>query len=126
MFENVRDAGRVLNELFARGYLKKNSDLIPVYHENQTMINELIPAFDCTLHEVNGALYLIPNSGRTNFGYSLSEFMRKKGARDTVEKYVYSFIMLTVMLTFFDGSGQTHLIQESVSMTDLANRVEEY
>ena len=127
---------RISQEIFY--YLLQNRELreeeeqayYRAYTENeqvQNLVKSQGAAADSNIERYDNIIYLIPNEDNRFLGYSKAELKNilcKSGATDK-DYYLSQFVILTLLVEFFDGQGSSSKSREYMRVGELQNCISE-
>lgn len=127
---------RISQEIFY--YLLQNRELreeeeqayYRVYTENeqvQNLVKSQGAAADSNIERYDNIIYLIPKEDNRFLGYSKAELKNilcKSGATDK-DYYLSQFVILTLLVEFFDGQGSSSKSREYMRVGELQNCISE-
>lgn len=100
------------------------------YTENETVM-ELVKrqgdAAECDIERYGNTIYLIPRETNDFLGFSKSQLKQvlcKSGATDK-DYYLSQFVVLTLLVEFYNGQGSTSKIRDFMKVGELLNCVAE-
>lgn len=119
-------------------YLLKNRELVEqeekelyqAYLENEEvmkLVKQQGELADCMIERYGNVIYLIPNENNDFLGYSkanLKADLCRSGATDK-DYYLSQFVILTLLVEFYDGQGRTSRTREFMKVGELINCVSE-
>ena len=127
---------RISQEIFY--YLLQNRELreeeeqayYRAYTENeqvQNLVKSQGAAADSNIERYDNIIYLIPKEDNRFLGYSKAELKNilcKSGATDK-DYYLSQFVILTLLVEFFDGQGSSSKSREYMRVGELQNCISE-
>ena len=127
---------RISQEIFY--YLLQNRELreeeernfYKAYTENeqvQNLVKSQGAAADSNIERYDNIIYLIPKEDNRFLGYSKAELKNilcKSGATDK-DYYLSQFVILTLLVEFFDGQGSSSKSREYMRVGELQNCISE-
>lgn len=100
--------------------------LYRVYTENeqvQNLVKSQAEEAECTIERYGDVIYLLPKEENTFLGFSkarLKEILCRSGATDK-DFYLSQFVILTLLVEFFDGQGSSSKSREYIRVGELQN-----
>lgn len=110
--------------------LEEAPDLYKAYIENEDVMN-LVKSqgeiADCIIERYGNVIYILPNIQNTTLGYSKAELKQKICRSEAVERdyYLSQFIILTLLVEFYDGQGSRCKSRDFIKMGELQNIISE-
>lgn len=105
-------------------------DLYKAYVENEDVMNLVKSQGEiagCVIERYGNVIYILPEIGNHIIGYSKAELKRilcKSGATDK-DYYLSMFIILTLLVEFYDGQGSRCKSRDFIKLGQLQNIVSE-
>lgn len=130
--ENIRLSQDIFYHLLCKNELteERNPELYRAYVESEEVCNLVKnqgEIADCEIARYGNAIYMIPNLGNNVLGYSKAELKKelcKSGATDK-DYYLSQFIVLTLLVEFYDGQGSISKSRDFIKMGELQNIISE-
>lgn len=130
--ENIKLSQRIFYRLLCKSELSETDDpdLFKAYVESEDVTNLVksqAEAADCMIERYGSGIYIMPNMTNNYLGYSKAELKRelcKSGATDK-DYYLSQFIILTLMVEFYDGQGSRCKSRDFIKIGELQNIVSE-
>lgn len=128
--ENVRKSQELFYYLIAHRELEEKGkmDLFRSYVENdevRELVKKQAEIAECTIEKYGNTIYLIPDEENTVLGYSkrqLKAELCRSGATDK-EYYLSQFVILTLLMEFYDGQGNTSNSKNFLKLGDFINLI---
>lgn len=130
--EEISLSQRIFYYLIEHRELKEEEEsiLYRAYTENENVM-ELVKmqgvAAKSAIERYGNVIYLIPNEDNNYLGYSkkdLKGVLCKSGATDK-DYYLSQFVILTLLVEFYDGQGSTSKARDYVRVGDFLNSISE-
>lgn len=89
----------------------------------QNLVKSQAEEAECTIERYGDVIYLIPKDENVFLGFSkakLKEVLCKSGATDK-DFYLSQFVILTLLVEFFDGQGSSSKSREYIRVGELQN-----
>lgn len=110
----IKLSQRIFYQLIANRQLSKESDkeLFDAYNENEevkSLVQSQAEIADCQIQRFGTIVYLVPKEKNEVFGFSKAELKNvlcKSGANDK-DYYLSQFIILTLLVEFYDSNGRS-------------------
>lgn len=109
---------------------EENIELYKAYTENEDIMDLVKTqgrSSNSLIERYGNVIYLIPNEDNYYFGYSkadLKTILCKSGATDK-DYYLSQFVILTLLVEFYDGQGSSSKSRDYLRVGDLLNSVSE-
>ncbi len=109
---------------------EKQSELYRAYTENEAvlhLVKQQAEAADCMIERYGNVVYLIPNEENDFLGFSkaqLKQMLCKSNATDR-DYYLSQFVILTLLVEFYDGRGSSSKIRNFMKVGELINSLSE-
>lgn len=108
----------------------KESRLYRAYFENeniQILTKSQGEAAECRIERYGNTIYLIPNEGNNYLGFSKAQLKKLLCRSDATDKdyYLAQFVILTLMIEFYDGQGSSAKTRDYIRVGELLNSVSE-
>ncbi len=131
-FENIRFSQEIFYYLLENHELKEDDDrvLYKAYSENeeiQNLVKSQGEVAGSTIERYGNTIYLIPKEENNYLGFSkvqLKGVLCKSNATDK-DYYLSQFVILTLLVEFFDGQGSTSKTRDYIRVGELQNRISE-
>ncbi len=131
-FENIRFSQEIFYYLLENHELKEDDDrvLYKAYSENeeiQNLVKSQGEVAGSTIERYGNTIYLIPKGENNYLGFSKAQLkgvLCKSNATDK-DYYLSQFIILTLIVEFFDGQGSTSKTRDYIRVGELQNRISE-
>lgn len=131
-FETIKLSQKIYYYLTCNGELteQQESELYKAYVENEDvmhLVKSQGEVADCMIERYANTIYIMPNMGNEQLGFSKAELKRvlcKSGATDK-DYYLSQFIILTLLVEFYDGQGSRCKSRDFIKMGELQNIVSE-
>ena len=131
-FETRKLSQKIYYYLTCNGELteQQESELYKAYVENEDvmhLVKSQGEVADCMIERYANTIYIMPNMGNEQLGFSKAELKRvlcKSGATDR-DYYLSQFIILTLLVEFYDGQGSRCKSRDFIKMGELQNIVSE-
>lgn len=130
--EEVKQSQRIFYYLLEHRELKEEEDreLYKAYVENESIMNLVKSQGDianCEIVRYSNVIYIIPKEDNDFLGYSKSQLkatLCKSGATDK-DYYLSQFVILTLLVEFYDGQGSTSKSRDYIRVGELLNCISE-
>lgn len=130
--EDITQSQNIFYYLIQHRELKEEEDieLYKAYTENENIMELVKRQGDIAnsiIERYGNVIYLIPNEDNNYLGYSkqnLKSILCKSNATDK-DYYLSQFIILTLLVEFYDGSGSSSKARDYFRVGDLLNSVSE-
>ncbi len=130
--DEIRCSQEIFYYLLKYRELKEDDEknLYRQYVENeniQTLVKNQGEVAESNVERYSDAIYLMPKEGNNCLGYTktqLKSVLCRSGATDK-DYYLSQFVILTLLLEFYDGQGVSSKTRNFIRMGDLQNRVSE-
>lgn len=131
-FENIRFSQEIFYYLLENHELKEDDDrvLYKAYSENeeiQNLVKSQGEVAGSTIERYGNTIYLIPKEENNYLGFSKAQLkgvLCKSNATDK-DYYLSQFVILTLLVEFFDGQGSTSKTRDYIRVGELQNRISE-
>ena len=131
-FETIKLSQKIYYYLTCNGELTEQaeSELYKAYVENEEvmyLVKSQGEVADCMIERYGSTIYIMPNMGNEQLGFSKAELKKllcKSGATDK-DYYLSQFIILTLLVEFYDGQGSRCKSRDFIKMGELQNIVSE-
>ena len=126
--EHIRLGQSIFYHLLQKSILSEEEepDLFKAYVENEdimALVKSQGEIADCAIERYGGAIYIMPHLSNTYLGFSKAELKRelcKSGATDK-DYYLSQFIILTLLVEFYDGQGSRCKSRDFIKLGELQN-----
>jgi hypothetical protein len=130
--EEVKQSQQIFYYLLEHRELKEEEEreLYKAYVENETIMNLVKSQGDianCEIVRYSNVIYIIPKEDNDFLGYSkcqLKATLCKSGATDK-DYYLSQFVILTLLVEFYDGQGSTSKSRDYIRVGELLNCISE-
>ncbi len=130
--EDVSYSQQIFYHLIKHRQLREEDDiaLYKAYTENENIM-ELVKRqgtiSDSLIERYGNIIYLIPNEDNTYLGFSKQELKRELCKSNATDKdyYLSQFVILTLLVEFYDGQGSSSKARDYLRVGDLLNSVSE-
>ncbi len=130
--DEIRCSQEIFYHLLKYRELREDDErnLYRQYAENeniQTLVKNQGEAAESDVERYSDVIYLIPREGNSCLGYTktqLKSILCRSGATDR-DYYLSQFVILTLLMEFYDGQGASSKTRNFIRMGDLQNRVSE-
>ena len=130
--EEIRSSQEIFYYLLKYRELKEENErnLYRQYVENeniQTLVKYQGETAESAIERYGDTVYLIPKEGNSYLGFTktqLKTILCRSGATDR-DYYLSQFVILTLLMEFYDGQGVSSKTRSFIRMGDLQNRVSE-
>lgn len=107
---------------------EKASELHKAYIEQdevQTLVKSQADAADSYVEAYSGVIYLIPGQENNFLGYSKGQLKKELCRSNATDKdyYLVQFVILVLLLEFYDGQGSSSKTRDFILLGDLQNSV---
>lgn len=128
--KDIRISQEIFYHLLRFHELRESADsrLYRAYFENES-VQELTKSqaevAQCKVERYGDVIYLIPDVSNTFLGFSkhqLKEKLCRSGATDK-DYYLAQFVILTIMIEFYDGQGSSSKTRDYLKVGELMNSV---
>lgn len=130
--ENIQCSQKIFYCLLANGKLSEEDEpaLYHSYLEEEEVINLVksqAEVSDCIVERYRNTIYLIPNMTNNMLGFSKAELKKELCRSNGTNKdyYLSQFIILTLLVEFYDGQGSHCKARDFIKMGELQNIVAE-
>lgn len=130
--EDIKNANKIFYYILNHGELSEDEEreLYKLYSENEEIMNLVKrqgEAFDCTIEKYGGIIYLIPNENNEFLGYSKLELKKElcKSSANDKDYYLSQFVILTILVEFYDSQGRSSKSREYMKTGELLNTISE-
>lgn len=131
--DTIRLSQEIFYYLLKRHELKEEEEgrLYRAYTEReevQNLVKSQGEAADSVIERYGNVIYLIPKEENDYLGYSkgqLKNALCKSGATDK-DYYLSQFVILTLLVEFYDGQGSSSKAREYMRTGELMNCISEY
>lgn len=131
--EDVQLSQEIFYYLLVHHELKEKADpkLFRAYSENR-QVQELVKsqgsAAQAQIERYGKSIYLIPDTDNTFLGFSKSELKLRlcRSNAGNVDFYLSQFVIMVLLVTFYDGQGASSKTREYIPAGILQNRVSDY
>ena len=108
----------------------KEPGLYRAYFEKedvQMLVKSQGEAAECKIERYGNTIYLIPDEGNNYLGFSKSRLKKQLLKSDATDKdyYLAQFVILTLMIEFYDGQGSSAKTRDYIRVGELLNSVSE-
>ncbi len=126
----VRTSQEIFYYLLKHHELREENEerLYRAYFENediQHLTKSQGETAECRIERYGNTIYLIPNENNNYLGFSktqLKEKLCKSGATDK-DYYLSQFVILTLLIEFYDGQGSSSKTRDYIRVGELLNSV---
>lgn len=107
---------------------EKQNELFRAYTENKAvlhLVKQQAEVADCMIERYGNVVYLIPNEDNDFLGFSkaqLKQVLCKSNATDR-DYYLSQFVILTLLVEFYDGKGSSSKVRNFMKVGELMNCV---
>ena len=130
--EEIKLSQQIFYYLLEHHELREEEEqkLFRVYTEEETVQNLVKSQAEeavSTVERYGNTIYLIPKEENIFLGFSkakLKEILCKSGGTDK-DFYLSQFVVLTLLVEFYDGQGSSSKSREYIRMGELQNRISE-
>ncbi|OLS03307.1 DUF6063 family protein [Tissierella creatinophila] len=130
--EDINQSQNIFSYLIQHRELREDRDigLYKAYTENENIMNLVKmngKASNSIVERYGNVIYLIPNEDNNYLGYSkqdLKSKLCKSGATDK-DYYLSQFVILTLLVEFYDGQGSSSKARDYFRVGDLVNSISE-
>ena len=130
--EEIKCSQEIFYYLLKYRELKEDDErnLYRQYVENenvQTLVKNQGEAAESDIERYSDVIYLIPREGNSCLGFTktqLKAVLCRSGATDR-DYYLSQFVILTLLLEFYDGQGVSSKTRDFIRVGDLQNRISE-
>lgn len=130
--EDINQSQNIFSYLIQHRELREDGDigLYKAYTENENIMNLVKmngKASNSIVERYGNVIYLIPNEDNNYLGYSkqdLKSKLCKSGATDK-DYYLSQFVILTLLVEFYDGQGSSSKARDYFRVGDLVNSISE-
>ena len=130
--EIIKNSQEIFYYLLKYHELREENEerLYRLYVENeelQALVKGQGEAADAKIERYGDAIYLIPNEDNYYLGFSktqLKTLLCRSGATDR-DFYLSQFVILTLLVEFYDGQGSTSRTRDYIRVGELQNRISE-
>lgn len=130
--EDIKKSHEIINYLIKNHELKSSddADLYKTYVESdeiQNLVKTYGEASDCHFVWFGNTIYLMPEANSV-FGYTKTELKKelcKSNAAD-IDFYLSEFVIMVLLLEFYDGQGSSSKIRESIRFGTFLNSISEH
>lgn len=93
--------------------------------EVQTLVKSQADASDSHVEAYGGVIYLIPGQENNFLGYSKGQLKKELCRSNATDKdyYLVQFVILVLLLEFYDGQGSSSKTRDFILLGDLQNSV---
>jgi hypothetical protein len=131
-FENIRMSQEIFYYLLENHELREDDDrvLYKSYSENeeiQNLVKSQGEVAGSNIERYGNTIYLIPREENNYLGFSkaqLKAVLCKSNATDK-DYYLSQFVILTLLVEFYDGQGSTSKTRDYIRVGELQNRISE-
>ena len=128
--EEIEFSQKIFYYLLKNKELKEDGDreLYRAYTEREqvmALVKQQAGMAECEVERYGNTVYLIPNEENDYLGFSKAQLkaaLCKSGATDK-DYYLSQFVVLTLLVEFYDGQGSSSKIRDFMKMGDLMNSV---
>lgn len=131
-YNDVRTGQEIFYYLLKYHELKEDKEprLYRAYFENedvQMLVKSQGEAADCRIERYGNTIYLIPDEGNHYLGFSKGQLKKQLCRSDATDKdyYLAQFVILTLMIEFYDGQGSSAKTRDYIRVGELLNSVSE-
>ena len=130
--EEIKKSNEIINYLIRNHELKSTDDsgLYKSFVESERIQNLVKTYGDesaCSFVWLGNTIYLMPDANSV-FGYTKTELKKelcKSNATD-IDFYLSEFVIMVLLLEFYDGQGSSSKIRESIRFGALLNSISEH
>ena len=131
-FEDIRLSQEIFYHLLKNHELSEgmNPALYKPYVENeavQALVKSEAAVSDCVVERYGETVYLIPNENNAFLGFSRMELKDRlcSSGSKIADYYLSQFVILTLLIEFYDGQGPSSKVRDHVLVGELLNSVSE-
>lgn len=128
--ETIKQSQKIFYYLLEHHELReeKAPELHKVYIEQdevQTLVKSQADAADSYVETYGGVIYLIPGQENNFLGYSKGQLKKELCRSNATDKdyYLIQFVILVLLLEFYDGQGSSSKTRDFILLGDLQNSV---
>ena len=130
--DNIKLSQSIFYYLLCNSELKETDEpeLYKAYVENEEVMN-LVKSqgeiSDCMIERYGSVIYIMPNISNTYLGFSKADLKKelcKSGATDK-DYYLSQFVLLTLLVEFYDGQGSGCKSRDFIKAGQLQNLISE-
>ena len=94
----------------------------------QLLVRSQAACSDLQVERYENVIYIMPNDDNYFLGFSKSDLKRKlcRSNADDIDYYLSLFVIMILILKFYDGYGTSCKIRDYIKVGDLQNSVSEY
>jgi hypothetical protein len=130
--ETIRISQSIYYYLLCNGKLEEytEKDLYRAYVEQEEVMN-LVKSqgkiSDCQIERYGTTIYLMPNMGNTMLGFGRTELKKRlcKSSATNRDYYLSQFVILTLLVEFYDGQGSSCKSREYIKLGEFQNILSE-
>lgn len=130
--EEIRLSQNIFYHLLCEGKLTSSDepDLFKAYVEQEEVMNLVKnqgEIADCMIERYGSVIYLMPNMSNHVLGFSKAELKKELCKSNGTDRdyYLSQFIILTLLVEFYDGQGSRSKSRDFMKMGELQNIVSE-
>ena len=130
--EDIKKSHEIINYLIKNHELKSSddTDLYKTYVESdeiQNLVKTYGEASDCHFVWFGNTIYLMPEANSV-FGYSKAGLKKElcKSTATDIDFYLSEFVIMVLLLEFYDGQGSSSKVRESIRFSVLLNSISEH
>ena len=127
---DIRAGQQIFAYLIEHGKVTHEDDpfLYDAYAEKftvQQIVQSEGAANRCTIERLNSVIYLIPDEDNTFLGFSKADLKRElcKSAGTDKDYYLSQFVIITILLAFYDGEGASAKSRTTLRFGDFQNLI---
>jgi hypothetical protein len=131
-FGDIKTSQEIFYYLLQHHELREDKEqkLYRAYFENeniQMLVKSQGEASECKIERYGNTIYLIPDEGNTYLGFSKSQLKKLLCKSDATDKdyYLAQFVILTLLIEFYDGQGSSAKTRDYIRVGELLNSVSE-
>lgn len=128
--ETIKQSQKIFYYLLEHHELReeKAPELHKVYIEQdevQTLVKSQADAADSYVETYGGVIYFIPGQENNFLGYSKGQLKKELCRSNATDKdyYLIQFVILVLLLEFYDGQGSSSKTRDFILLGDLQNSV---
>ena len=130
--EDIKKSNEIINYLIKNHELKSSdeAELYKTYVESdpiQNLVKTYGEASDCSFVWFGNTIYLMPGANSV-FGYSKAQLKKElcKSTATDIDFYLSEFVIMVLLLEFYDGQGSSSKVRESIRFGALLNSISEH
>lgn len=128
--ETIKQSQKIFYYLLEHHELReeKAPELHKAYIEQdevQTLVKSQADAADSHVETYGGIIYLIPGQENNYLGYSKGQLKKELCRSNATDKdyYLVQFVILVLLLEFYDGQGSSSKTRDFILLGDLQNSI---